>query len=185
MQKIRRIIDVLIRVERYFCCALLVAILVVCFGSVVMRYFVNKPWAWSEEVIIVLLLWFGFLCMSIETYNDTNIAITGFYKRLPEPVQRGLDLMRHVLLAVFFWLMTTNGWKIFLINKRKRLPASHWNQGLQYFPMVLGGTIMLVFSIINIVGVLTREKRQLVDEAARLDREIAISNGTIKEGSDA
>ena len=43
MQKIRRVIDVFIRIERYICCALLVAILVVCFGSVVMRYVFNKP----------------------------------------------------------------------------------------------------------------------------------------------
>ena len=105
MQKIRRVIDVFIRIERYICCALLVAILVVCFGSVVMRYVFNKPWAWSEEVIIVLLLWFGFLCMSMEIYNDASISITGFYKRLPKPVRHVCDILRHVLLTVFFWLM--------------------------------------------------------------------------------
>ena len=168
MQKIRRVIDVFIRIERYICCALLVAILVVCFGSVVMRYVFNKPWAWSEEVIIVLLLWFGFLCMSMEIYNDASISITGFYKRLPKPVRHVCDILRHVLLTVFFWLMMHNGYMVFKINSRKRLPASHWNQGLQYFPMVLGGAIMLVFSILNIIGTLTREQRVIIDEAERL-----------------
>ena len=170
MQKIRKVIDVFIRIERYICCALLVAILAVCFGSVVMRYVFNKPWAWSEEVIIVLLLWFGFLCMSMEIYNDASISIHGFYKHLPAGVKRCLDVLRHVLLSVFFWLMMNNGWMIFKINSRKRLPASHWNQGMQYFPMVLGGAIMLVFSVLNIIGTLTKEKREIIDEAERLSK---------------
>ena len=168
MQRIRKVLDVFIRIERYICCALLVAILAVCFGSVVMRYVFNKPWAWSEEVIIVLLLWFGFLCMSMEIYNDASISISGFYKHLPAPAQKVCDMLRHVLLTVFFWLMMHNGWMIFKINSRKRLPASHWNQGFQYFPMVLGGAIMLVFSILNIIGTLRREKRTIIDEAERL-----------------
>ena len=104
----------------------------------------------------------------MEIYNDASISITGFYKRLPKPVRHVCDILRHVLLTVFFWLMMHNGYMVFKINSRKRLPASHWNQGLQYFPMVLGGAIMLVFSILNIIGTLTNEKREIIDEAERL-----------------
>ena len=34
--------------------------------------------------------------------------------------------------------------------------------------MVLGGAIMLVFSILNIIGTLLHEKRTIIDEAERL-----------------
>lgn len=162
MKAIRKVLDNLIRIERYVCCALLFVIMIICFGSVVMRYVFSKPWSRSEEVIIVLLVWFGFLCMSIETYQDSNIAITGFYKKLPKPIQKLCDVLRHVLLAVFCYLMTTDSFKIFQLNLRKTLPASQWNQGLQYFPMVLGGALMFVFSILNIIGTLIDEKRPAV-----------------------
>ena len=127
-----------------------------------------QPDVWPK-VIIILLGWFGFLCMSIETYNDTNIAVSGFYKNFPKPVQKACDVLRHVLMAVFFWLMESNAYKIFLVNSRKRLPASHWNQGLQYFPMVLGGALMLVFSIINIIGALINEKRELTSDTVVIE----------------
>lgn len=169
LKKVRRVLDKFVKAERYICCALLVVILIICFCSVVMRYVFSKPWSWSEEVIIVLLVWFGFLCMSIETYNDTNIAVSGFYKNFPKPVQKACDVLRHVLMAVFFWLMASNAYKIFLVNSRKRLPASHWNQGLQYFPMVLGGALMLVFSIINIIGALINEKRELTSDTVVIE----------------
>ena len=74
LQKIRKVCDKFIKLERIICCVLLVAILAVCFWSVVMRYCFNSPLSWSEEVIIVLLVWFGFLCMSVETYKDADLA---------------------------------------------------------------------------------------------------------------
>ena len=38
MKAIRKVLDNLIRIERYVCCALLFVIMIICFGSVVMRY---------------------------------------------------------------------------------------------------------------------------------------------------
>ena len=109
--------------------------------------------------------------MSVETYNDTNIAITGFYAILPKGVQKACNVMRHVILAVFFYLMTSNSYKIFVLNSRKRLPASQWNQGLQYFPIVLGGSLMLVFSVLNLIGALINEKREFTNDVMLIEEE--------------
>ena len=171
LKNIRKVCDKFIKLERIICCVLLVAILAICFWSVVMRYCFNNPLSWSEEVIIVLLVWFGFLCMSVETYKDADIAITGFYTALPKPVQKVLDVLRHVVLTVFFYLMYTNSWKIYLLNAKRRLPASHWNQGLQYFPIVLGGVLMFVFSIMNLVGTLIGEKREFTKDVVLIEDE--------------
>lgn len=171
LKNIRKVLDKVIKLERVLCCMLLVAILAVCFTAVVMRYCFNSPLSWSEEVIIVLLVWFGYLCMSVETYNDTNIAITGVYAKLPKSVQKACDVMRHVILSVFFYLMASNSWKIFVLNSRKRLPASQWNQGLQYFPIVLGGVLMLVFSVLNLIGALINEKREFTNDVMLIEEE--------------
>lgn len=171
LKNIRKVLDKVIKLERIICCVLLVAILAVCFTAVVMRYCFNSPLSWSEEVIIVLLVWFGFLCMSVETYKDADIAITGFYTILPKKAQKVLDVMRHVLLTVFFYLMYTNSWKIYLLNAKRRLPASHWNQGLQYLPIVIGGVLMFVFSIMNLVGTLIGEKREFTNDVTLIEEE--------------
>lgn len=57
-----------------------------------------------------------------------------------------------------------------MLNSRKRLPASHWNQGFQYFPMVLGGALMFAFSIINLIGVFVKEERQTSDGVERFEK---------------
>ena len=186
MQKLRKILDVVTQIERYVCCVLLVAIMAVCFGSVVMRYVFNKPWSWSEEVIIVFLVWFGFLAMSVETYNDSNIAITGLYSHFPKPIQKACDVLRHVLLSVFFYLMMSNSWKVFQLNARKRLPASQWNQGLQFFPIVFGGAVMSVCCILNLIGIFVKEERKTsagVEEFEALCKRFANKTANRKGGN--
>ena len=171
LKNIRKVCDKIIKLERIICCVLLAIILVVCFPSVVMRYCFNSPLAWSEEVIIVLLVWFGFLCMSVETYKDADISITGFYTSLPKSAQKALDVLRHVLMSIFFYLMFTNSWKVYLVNAKRRLPASHWNQGLQYLPIVVGGVLMFVFSILNLIGTLINEKREFTKDVTLIEEE--------------
>ena len=53
--------------------------LVINFMQVLMRYVFNAPFAWSEEIILVLLVWFGFFCMSIDIFYDSHISLTGIY----------------------------------------------------------------------------------------------------------
>lgn len=151
MSKIKNYLRFLVKAEQCICCILLVVMLVVCFGAVVMRYAFSKPLVWSEEVILTMLIWFGFMCISIGAFGDTHIAIEGAYNLFPPAVKKGCDILRFLLLTVFGCMMAYFGWKIFKINLLKRLPATHWPQGLQYFPMVFGGVLTAVYSAANLI----------------------------------
>lgn len=155
MSRIRKYLGYVVTAEKYICCVLLVVMLVVCFGAVVMRYAFSKPLVWSEEVILTMLIWFGFLCISIGAFGDSHIAIEGVYNLFPSMARKGCDLLRHILLLGVGCLMVYFGWQVFQINLMKRLPATHWPQGLQYFPMVLGGALTAVYSAVNLVECLT------------------------------
>ena len=160
MGKIKKGLGYVVAVEHYVCCALLVVMLSICFVAVVMRYAFNSPIVWSEEVILTCLIWFGFMCISIGIYRDDHIAIEGVFNKLPPLARKALTVFRHVLLMVFCMFMTYYGWKIFKINLQKRLPATHWSQGLQYFPMVFSGVLMTVYSIVNLIETLIPYKKE-------------------------
>lgn len=161
MKRVEKLLKGIVQVERYICCGLLMIMLAVCFLSVIMRYVFNSPLVWSEEVILSALIWFGFLCISIGVKNDEHIAIEGVYNKLPLKAQKCCDVFRHVLLLAFSVFMMTEGYKIFQINLLKNLPATGWNQGIQYFPMVVGGALMTVFSLCNLIAVfLPRDKEE-------------------------
>lgn len=166
MSKIRENLRYVVKIEEYICCALLVIMLTVCFVAVVMRYAFNKPLVWSEEVILTMLIWFGFMCISIGAFGDSHIAIEGAYNVFPPAVKKICDLLRHLLMVVLGVLMVYFGWQIFKINLLKRLPATHWPQAVQYFPMVFGGALTTIYSVLNLI-------------------ECIMGKGNSKEGEDA
>lgn len=160
MDKIKKGLGYIVMAEQYACCALLVIMLAICFVAVVMRYVFSRPLVWSEEVILTCLIWFGFMCISIGIFRDDHIAIEGAFHKFPQAMQFACTVFRHAVLLVFCIFMTYYGWKIFKINLLKRLPATHWSQGIQYFPMVFGGALMTVYSAVNLIETLSSKNKK-------------------------
>lgn len=167
MAKIKKGLAYIAAAEQYACCLLLVIMLSICFIAVVMRYVFSQPLVWSEEVILTCLIWFGFMCISIGIFKDDHIAIEGAYNKMPPSAKKACKILRHVLLAVFCALMTYYGWKIFKINLLKRLPATHWSQGIQYFPMVFGGALMTAGSVVHLIETLVPAERNKKEGEAK------------------
>ena len=136
--------------------------LCICFFAVIMRYVFNNPWTWSEEVILILLVVFGFLCISIDIYNDEHVALTFFYNKLPPKAQTVLDVFRHAVIGWFFLLMTKYGLQIYRIKWKKPLPATGWSQGIVYIAQIVISVIIVFFCLMNILKtiILPREERK-------------------------
>ena len=146
----RKVVDL----ERIIGAILMLVMLVICFVAVIMRYIFVKPIIWSEEVILVLLVIFGYICISIDVYRDAHVALTVLYNRVPKKVQHVLDLMRHILIGVFFALMVNSGWKIYGIKHRKIMAASGWSQGIVFMAQVIAAVLCVLFCAMNVVKTL-------------------------------
>jgi len=141
----------IITVKKYVCATLLLMMTAMIFGQVVMRYGFNSPFTGVEEAALLMLVWFGYLCMSMGVYNDTHVSLTFLYIKLPAVVKKVLDLFRHVLLTWFFIEMVRYGSRIVAITMPNNLPATGVSQGLLFAPLVVGGVFMLVYSIVGFI----------------------------------
>lgn len=80
-----------------------ILLLIVCtlngFANVVARYFFAKPFAWSEELGVLTLVWLVYLSQGIiETYND-QLRLTVLYNALGKKVQSVINILRSFLTA--------------------------------------------------------------------------------------
>jgi len=158
MGNLRKILNKLISIQKKVCVTLLILMLFINFAQVLLRYVFNKPFSWSEEIILTMLVWFGFICMSIDIGNDSHVAITGVYDKLSKPLKKVADLIRHGLLTIFFALMIKYGHQLLNISMRKKMPATGLSQGWQSAPLLIGGIIMFFFSLVNLLSVFFKEK---------------------------
>ena len=158
LKKADNVLSKVVLAERVIGAFLLFVMLVVCFMAVVMRYVFNDPIQWSDEIILILLVGFGYLCMSVDVYKDEHVAITFFYDKLSWTAQRVLDVFRHLLIGVFFALSTYYGVLIYQIKAPKVLVVTGASQGLVYLAQFIICGIIVIFCLMNIAKVLTMKK---------------------------
>lgn len=94
-QKLNNIIKIISK-------AILAIMVVTIFSQVIMRYFLQKPLMWSEELSRYLYAWFCFFGVSIATYDKLHLKVTFFVEKLPKKIQYYLELFSILLMILFF-----------------------------------------------------------------------------------
>lgn len=97
LSKIRKAVDRFELVFFSFCMAALVALTV---AAVFMRYVVGKPFGWTEEIQMLLLVWSVFSGASIAFRERGHIAIDLLTNALPVKVQKVVETVVWVLVLI-------------------------------------------------------------------------------------
>lgn len=167
LEKTRRCFDKLVETERYVCSVFLIVVTLITFVQVVMRFVFNAPFSWSEEVTLMFLVWFGYLCMAIDIYTDDHAALYFLYNHFGPKLKKAADVFRHGLLMWFFVEMIKYGWMLTKLNIRKPQPATRFSQGWLFAPLIVGGILMLVYSLVNMLSTIAKPLSEYHKESER------------------
>ena len=110
------------------------------------RYVLRSGAGWPEPVAILLMAIFTFVGAAASYRAGAHMAVTTLTDRLPAVLQRYIDLLVQLLMAVICLFMAIWGVK---------LCAATWNQymstlptlrvGIAYSPIAIGGFLSLIF----------------------------------------
>lgn len=153
MDTLDRFITKGIGVVRGICSVLIGLMLAITTIQVIFRYVFNNPLVWSEEISLVLLIWFGFLAISNELYEGNHMAIVMFYEKFPARVRWVIDLVQNVIVALFCMVMIVFLFKITGSLSGVDLPVSGLPKVILYIPVILSSVLMLFYSIVLFVKV--------------------------------
>jgi TRAP-type C4-dicarboxylate transport system permease small subunit len=140
--------------------ALLVGTLVATFACLLLqvgsRYLFDLPLSWTEEAARYLFIWSVFIGASQAMRYREHIAIGFFVERLPGRLRQGIALALHGLAAAFLLVVIVKGAQI--ADKVADLPATATEVSMAwvYLPLPLAGTVMLLRTLAEAVGVLRR-----------------------------
>ncbi len=112
------------------------------FVSVVFRYVLNSPLAWTEELASLLFAWLTFLGAYIGSRFRSHIAIDTLVIFLPQGVRRALTRLVDVgvllLLAAFAW----QGIRLTITTWGLEFPAMEISRGYLYASLPVGACLM-------------------------------------------
>ncbi|MDH1675963.1 TRAP transporter small permease [Comamonas aquatica] len=108
-------------IETHIGAFVLIALVLITLVNVVVRYFTDQSFAWTEEISVFLLLALTLAGSAVASARDGHIRIEFFYERTTPQVRRLLIwLSMFCTLTVFLLLtvlMVRAGWQEFTFNE--------------------------------------------------------------------
>lgn len=136
----------------------LIAIIVCVQYQVVGRYLFNDTPTWAESLALLLVLYVTALGVAVGVRDAGHIGLESLVSLLPEVWRLRFELLIHALVALFGAIMATSAWQWTTMKWTDMKPMLHVPVGVDYFSLVLGGVLMVLFSIEHFIALLRDEE---------------------------
>lgn len=156
---VHRIGDGLNRLGEILCLAMLAVMVIITGLQIIFRVFF-KALTWSDELVRYLLVWSSFLGASCVYRSGGHISVTIVQNLLPEGGRKALQVVVHLLCAVFFGLMVYFGIIYAMKQARQLSPAMRIPMSYLYASIPAGGVMMLWHAVDAVLQALFPEKKE-------------------------
>lgn len=112
---------------------------------------------WVEEIGEYALAWLTFIGAAIGIRRGTHFAVHILTDRLRPPLRRAIAVGHHVLLIGFGGLLAIYGWQVSELNSQSYSPALNLNLRWLYLSAVVGGVLIVVYSLAALAEALRGE----------------------------
>jgi len=144
--------SVLDRIVGGFLALIMGGMTVLVFSSVVLRYVLNSPVTWSEELASLLFAWLTFVGAYVGFRTHSHIRIDTLTMLLPAGVRSGIrravDAGVLLVLGVFIW----QGFSLVTTTWSLEFPAMEISRGYLYLSLPIGACLMLVAILLSSRG---------------------------------
>ena len=127
-----RIVDLYFKLLKLLIVLCMVAMIVLVFGNVVLRYAFNSGISVSEELSRWFFVWMIFLGALVALKDRAHLGLDSLVKRLPPLGKRICLVIGHLLMLFICWLIFKGSWQQAVINLDVVAPASGLSMALFY-----------------------------------------------------
>jgi TRAP-type C4-dicarboxylate transport system permease small subunit len=113
--------------------------------------------AWTEEIAIILLVWFGMFGAANGVRKGSHIGVEFIYSLLPKKVQKFINIVTNLLIFIFAFFILFEG-----VNLAKgcwtiQMPATLLSRGkFVYLAIPSASVLMMFYSLENIFNLLNK-----------------------------
>ncbi|MBR1690520.1 MAG: TRAP transporter small permease [Oscillibacter sp.] len=152
MELLRKGSRLLFKALEWFAMLCMVAMTIIVFIDVILRYIFRQGFPWTQEVATLMLVWFSLIGMAIGVLEKIHISIEMFTAKLPSKAIRVLESIDHILIAVFGGTMVYFGLVIMNATRLSTMPATKLPSAVLYVILPLSGLLVLLNAILVAAG---------------------------------
>lgn len=123
-------------------------VLLIC-AQVVSRKVFHHSIIWSEEVVLLLMVWVAFIATAIGCARNMHIRITLLYNRFPAGMQKFCRILEYLATMFAGLMMLIYGSRLVKFTLHSTLPTTKWPSFLLYLMIPVGGFFMIYCTVLH------------------------------------
>jgi len=175
-----KVVDLYFKLLKLLIVLCMVAMIVLVFGNVVLRYAFNSGISVSEELSRWFFVWMIFLGALVALKDRAHLGMNSLVKRLPPAGKRACLVISHLLMLYICGLIVSGSWQQAVINLDVVAPASGLSMALFYAAGLVFGvsaTFILLYELyLALFGKLADDELVMVEASDAS----AINHDTLK-----
>lgn len=151
IQKLSLIMDVVARIALWVAGLGLVLMTAIIAAQVFFRYVLNNSLVWSEPSSVLIMGWFIFLGAAIGTREGYHLSFDVLLYVIPDGATRWLHTISDLAVAGFGAGMLWYGSALSIKTAPNMMPSLGISGAFDFLPLVVGGALVILFSIERIL----------------------------------
>jgi len=138
----------------YFAVSGLFVIVAIVAFQVFGRYVLNDSPTWAENLALVLILYVTLIGAAVGVRDAGHIGMESLLTLLPEGPRNKIEMIIHVLVAIFGAAMVYNGWILGESVASYKLANINLSEAVRYVPLVISGGLIMLFSLEHLIALI-------------------------------
>lgn len=160
-EKIRKSI---FRIPEIIIIALMIVVLFDMFISVITRYIFGRAIYWAEEIGSFGLAWITMIGTSVAVKRNLHFTMPTFIASLTGNKKYAFAIITRVLIIIFAIIMISAGYDVMRNSMTMTSPALEINLGFMNSSAILGGILILIYTIRQIIQMIGKGRINSQDE---------------------
>ena len=127
----------------------LIAMTLIVTMQVLTRKLLNYVFFWSEEITLLLLIWFAILGIAIGFREKLHLAMDSFTNMFPASWNKVLDKIIGLCTFMFGVYMVVYGWEFTVLMYPNTLAATQWSVSVMYVVMPISGVLVCILLVLG------------------------------------
>ena len=141
----------LTKIEKWICLMALGAMFLVGALEVLSRNILGKSFYWSQEIIIIMLVWEVFMGAAFIFNSSKLISVDMLYEKFSERGQKVLDIIGNIIIIIVSMIVLYFGWSYMLMQVDLKTTALHITQRIYTIPMLISAASMTIEAIRRLI----------------------------------
>lgn len=147
-------------IEEFTKISLLAMIVIVCV-QVFSRKLFNFTFSWSQDVTMLLMLWFSFFGISIGFREKVHLAFLSVVEHFSPKQKKVIDIMNALLGIAFGIFLIQYGTKMAINDLMQEIPSLGVPMTIRSICIPLSGILTIIYCFLQLLGIDTRRYKKV------------------------